>query len=139
MSEVQRIPILQIENFLVASIQTSLHDRAATQFKDDLLGRIYDTKAQGLILDVTGKDVVDSFIAKLTADIAQMASLMGTKVVISGLQPAVAVAMVELGAEMPGIITALNLEKGIASLRRLVAAEQAGGPAIPRRQESFYA
>lgn len=124
--EVQRIPILQIEDFLVASIQTALHDRAATQFKDDLLRRIYETKAQGLILDVTGMDVVDSFIAKLTADIAHMAALMGTRVVITGLQPAVAVALVELGAEMRGIITALNLEKGIATLRRLAAASEQG-------------
>jgi rsbT antagonist protein RsbS len=114
-----RIPILQIQDFLVASVQTALHDQAATQFRDDLLLRIYETKAKGLILDLTAMDVVDSFIAKLTGDIAEMAALMGTRVVVTGLQPAVAVTLVELGVELRGVVTALNLEKGIEILRRL--------------------
>ena len=121
--DVPRIPILQIEDYLVASVQIQLHDLAAMRFKDDLLLRIYETKARGLILDLTAMDVVDSFIAKLTGDIAEMAALMGTKVVVSGLQPAVAVALVELGVEMRGVITALNLEKGIEILRRLTEEE----------------
>ncbi len=123
--EVSRIPILQIQDFLVASVQTQLHDKAATQFKDDLLQRIYDTKARGLILDLTAMEIVDSFIAKLTGDIAEMAALMGTQVVVSGLQPAVAVTLVELGVELRGVITALNLEKGIEILRRLSVEEDA--------------
>jgi rsbT antagonist protein RsbS len=123
--EVLRIPILQIQDFLVASVQSELHDQAATQFKDDLLQRIYETKAQGLILDLTAMDMVDSFIAKLTGDIAEMAALMGTRVVVSGLQPAVAVTLVELGVELRGVITALNLEKGIEILRRLSGEERA--------------
>jgi len=119
MAEV-RIPILQIEEYLVASIQTALHDRAAEQFRDDLLARIYETKAKGLILDLTAMDVVDSFIARIIGDVAEMASLMGTTVVVTGLQPAVAVTLVELGVELPGVVTALNLEKGIAALRERV-------------------
>ncbi len=99
MAEVVRIPILQIEEYLVASIQTALHDRAAEQFRDDLLARIYETKAKGLILDLTAMDVVDSFIARIIGDVAEMASLMGTTVVVTGLQPAVAVTLVELGVE----------------------------------------
>jgi rsbT antagonist protein RsbS len=122
---VNRIPILQIQDFLVASVQTALHDQAATQFRDDLLQRIYETKAKGLILDLTAMDVVDSFIAKLTGDIAEMAALMGTKVVVTGLQPAVAVTLVELGVELRGVVTALNLEKGIEILRRLDREEPA--------------
>jgi len=118
--EVVRIPILQIEEYLVASIQTALHDRAAEQFRDDLLARIYETKAKGLILDLTAMDVVDSFIARIIGDVAEMASLMGTTVVVTGLQPAVAVTLVELGVELPGVVTALNLEKGIAALRERV-------------------
>ena len=120
MAEVVRIPILQIEEYLVASIQTALHDRAAEQFRDDLLARIYETKAKGLILDLTAMDVVDSFIARIIGDVAEMASLMGTTVVVTGLQPAVAVTLVELGVELPGVVTALNLEKGIAALRERV-------------------
>jgi rsbT antagonist protein RsbS len=120
MAEVVRIPILQIEEYLVASIQTALHDQAAEQFRDDLLGRIYETKAKGLILDLTAMDVLDSFIARIIGDVAEMAGLMGTVVVVTGLQPAVAVTLVELGVELHGVVTALNLEKGIAALRERV-------------------
>ncbi len=118
---VPRIPILQIENFLVTSIQTELHDKTALQFKDDLLQRIYDTKARGLVLDLTAIDMVDSFIARIIGDLAEMADLMGATVVVTGLQPAVAITLVELGVEMHQVVTALNLEKGIMVLRQLVA------------------
>jgi rsbT antagonist protein RsbS len=123
-TELIRIPILQIEDFLVASIQVSLHDRSAVQFRDDLLQRIYDTKAKGLIIDLTAVDIVDSFIGRLIGDVAEMASLMGTRVVVSGLQPAVAITLTELGLDLPGVITSLNLEKGISILRRLVQQEE---------------
>ncbi|MGB9724129.1 MAG: STAS domain-containing protein [Chloroflexia bacterium] len=122
-----RIPILQIEDFLVASIQVALHDRSAVQFRDDLLQRIHETKAKGLIIDLTAVDIVDSFIGRLIGDVAEMAALMGTRVVVSGLQPAVAITLTELGLELPGIITALNLEKGISILRRLTREEEGGG------------
>jgi len=121
-----RIPILQIEDFLVASIQVALHDRSAVQFRDDLLQRIHETKAKGLIIDLTAVDIVDSFIGRLIGDVAEMAALMGTRVVVSGLQPAVAITLTELGLELPGIITALNLEKGISILRRLTRQEEEG-------------
>jgi rsbT antagonist protein RsbS len=124
-----RIPILQIEDFLVASVQAALHDRAAMQFKDDLLQRIHETKAQGLILDLTALDIVDSFIAKLIGDIAEMSALMGARVVVTGLQPAVAVSLVELGVELRGVITALNLERGIRILRQRRLDESAQGGA----------
>ena len=119
--DVARIPILQIEDFLVASIQVPLHDRLAEQFKDDLLKRIYETKAKGFILDLTALDVVDSFLGRMIGEIAEMAGLMGTHVAVSGLQPAVAITLVELGVELSGVITVLNLQKGITTLRRLLA------------------
>jgi rsbT antagonist protein RsbS len=115
-----RIPILQIEDFLVASIQVPLHDASAVRFRDDLLQRLYETKATGLVLDLTAIDVVDSFMARIVNDVAEMAGLMGARVVVTGLQPAVAITLVELGIELPGVTTALNLEKGIAALRQLV-------------------
>jgi rsbT antagonist protein RsbS len=127
MTSVIRIPILQIENFLVASIQTELHDQTAIRFKDDLLERIYDTKARGLVLDLTAIDVVDSFIARIIGDLAEMAGLMGATVVVTGLQPAVAITLVELGVELRGVVTALDLQKGISTLRQLVADEFADG------------
>jgi rsbT antagonist protein RsbS len=122
--EIYRIPILQIEDFLVASIQTPLHDAAAVQFKDDLLERIYSTKARGFVLDLTAIDVVDSFMARIVADVAEMAGLMGAHVVVTGLQPAVAISLVELGVEMTGVTTALDLDRGIRILRELVAPER---------------
>jgi len=102
---------------LIASIQTALHDASAVQFKDDLLQNIHDTKARGVIIDLTAIDVVDSFIGRMIADIASMAGLMGTHVVLTGLQPAVAITLVELGLELPNVLTALNLEKGLVVMQ----------------------
>jgi rsbT antagonist protein RsbS len=109
-----RIPILKIGQALIASIQVSLHDASAMQFKEDLLDRIHATRARAVIIDLTALDVVDSFIGRMIADLAVMARLMGTEVILTGLQPAVAVTLVELGLELPNVHTALNLEKGLA-------------------------
>jgi rsbT antagonist protein RsbS len=114
-----RIPILKIGDILIASIQVALHDASAVQFKDDLLQKIHDTRAKGVIIDLTALDVVDSFIGRLIADITAMAGLMGASVVLTGLQPAVAITLVELGLELPRVLTALNLEKGLSVMRRL--------------------
>lgn len=116
-----RIPILKIGNVLIASIQVALHDASAVQFKDDLLQQIHDTRARGVIIDLTAIDVVDSFIGRMIADIASMAALMGARVVLTGLQPAVAITLVELGLELPNVLTALNLEKGLDVMRAMDA------------------
>jgi rsbT antagonist protein RsbS len=112
-----RIPILKVGDVLIASIQVALHDASAVQFKDDLLQKIHDTKARGVIIDLTAIDVVDSFIGRMIADIASMSGLMGAQVVLTGLQPAVAITLVELGLELPRVLTALNLEKGLALMQ----------------------
>jgi len=121
MIEASRIPILKIKDFLVASIQVELYDKSAVLFKDNLLQRIYETKSKGLILDLTAVEVVDSFMGRIITEVGSMARLMGTMLVITGLQPAVAITLVELGLELEGVYTALNLEKGIATLERLIA------------------
>ncbi len=121
MIEASRIPVLKIEEFLVASIQVEMYDKSAVMFKESLLRRIYETKAKGLILDLTAVEVVDSFMGRIITEVGAMARLMGAKVVITGLQPAVAITLVELGLELEGVYTALNLEKGIATLRRIIA------------------
>ena len=123
-----RIPILKIGDILIASIQVALHDASAVQFKDDLLQKVHDTRAKGVIIDLTAVDVVDSFIGRLIADIAAMAGLMGTRVVLTGLQPAVAITLVELGLELPRVLTALNLEKGLIVMQRLT--EENGDAAV---------
>lgn len=120
-----RIPILKVGNVLIASIQVALHDASAVQFKDDLLQKIHDTKARGVIIDLTAIDVVDSFIGRMIADIAAMAGLMGAQVVLTGLQPAVAITLVELGLELNGVLTALNLEKGLAMMQAMEQTQQA--------------
>lgn len=119
-----RIPILKVGDVLVASIQVALHDASAVQFKDDLLQKIHDTKARGVIIDLTAIDVVDSFIGRMIADIAAMSGLMGARVILTGLQPAVAITLVELGLELPSVLTALNLEKGLAMMQNQVGSHE---------------
>jgi len=117
MLEQDRIPILKIEDFLVASIQVALHDQLAMQFQTDLLNKITMTKAKGLIIDITAIDVVDSFITRILVEIASMANLMGSDTVLVGMQPEVAITLAEFGMELTGIDTALNLEQGLVLLR----------------------
>ena len=123
-----RIPILKISDILIASIQMELHDASAVQFKDDLLQQIYTTRAQAVIIDLTAVEVVDSFIGRLIADITAMTGLMGASVVLTGLQPAVAITLVELGLELPQVTTALNLEKGLRLLQQWVEGRDADAP-----------
>jgi rsbT antagonist protein RsbS len=123
-----RIPILKIGDILIASIQTELHDASAVQFKDDLLQQIYTTRAQAVIIDLTAVEMVDSFIGRLIADIAAMSGLMGASVVLTGLQPALAITLVELGLELPRVTTALNLEKGLRLLHQRVEGPDADAP-----------
>ncbi len=117
---VQKIPILKIGSALIASIQIELNDESAVQFKEDVLHQIAETGATGVVIDLTAVDMVDSFLGKIIRDAALMARLMGAQVVCTGIQPAVAITLVELGLELEGVVTALNLEKGLARLAELV-------------------
>ena len=119
----QKIPILKIGDFLIASVQIELQDASAVQFKDDILQAISDHHARGVVIDLTSVEVVDSFLGRIIGDIAAMARLMGARVVVTGLQPAVAITLVELGLELRGVVTALNLEKGLEKLRQLMQSE----------------
>lgn len=121
-----RVPILMIDGILVASVQLELHDQSALQFKADVGDRIAQTGAPGLVVDLTAVEVVDSFMGRILNELAQMARLMGTRVVLTGLQPPVAITLVELGMELPGITTALNLEKGMKKLRDLMSKSEGG-------------
>ena len=120
---VQKIPILKIGEFLIASVQIELQDASAVQFKDDILQAISDHRAYGVVIDLTAVEVVDSFLGRIIGDVAEMARLMGARVVVTGLQPAVAITLVELGLELRGVVTALNLEKGLEKLQQLVQSE----------------
>ncbi|MBF0509459.1 MAG: STAS domain-containing protein [Deltaproteobacteria bacterium] len=115
-----KIPIMKIEDFLLVSVQTELHDKLAEELQKDIVERLAKTNAKGVLIDVTALDVVDSFLGRLIGDTAGMTSIMGAKTVLVGVQPAVAITLVEFGIELRGIHTALNMEKGLQWLRKNV-------------------
>jgi len=108
------IPILKIGPTLLATIQIELHDTVVDSFQNDVLEEIEKTGASGLIVDISALETVDSYVARMLADTAKMAKLMGTKTVIVGMRPAVAATLVRMGYFMDGIHTALSLEEGLA-------------------------
>lgn len=111
------IPILKIEDFLIVTVQTELHNQHAVNLQEDILHELARTRAKGVLIDVTALDVVDSFLGRMIGETASMARMMGAKTCVVGLQPAVAITLVELGLELAGVHTALNMEKGLAWLR----------------------
>jgi rsbT antagonist protein RsbS len=113
------IPILKSGDNLITSPQIALHDKIAVQFKTALLQRIIETKAKGLVLDVSAIDIVDSFLVRQLGEIATAANIMGTQVVVVGLQPSVAMTLVEMGFSLKGVHTARNLEKGFEVLQKI--------------------
>jgi rsbT antagonist protein RsbS len=113
-----RIPILKLYNCLLISIQWELDDQTALQFQEDLLNRIHETGANGVVIDLTSVDMIDSFIAKVLGDVISMSKLMGAQVVLTGIQPAVAITLVELGIQLDEVFTALDLEKGLEKLQQ---------------------
>ena len=113
-----RIPILKLYNYLFVSIQWELDDQTALQFQELLLQRIHETGARGAVIDLTSVDMIDSFIAKVLGDVISMSKMMGVKVVLTGIQPAVAITLVELGIHLQDIDTAIDLEKGLEILQR---------------------
>ena len=117
------IPILIIEGFLVVSINVDLHDQVAIQLQEDILNAISRTGSRGLLIDVTALETVDSFMGRILGYTGSMAKLMGAKTVLSGLQPEVAITLVELGLDFPELNTALNMEKGLEMLRRLIQSD----------------
>ena len=113
----EHIPILALGDVLLVSIQVDLHDRLALQLQDDLTERIARTGATGVIIDISVLDTVDSFMARMLANVAAMARLLDADAVLAGMQPAVAMTLVELGLSLPGIRTALNVDAGLRALR----------------------
>jgi rsbT antagonist protein RsbS len=109
----ERIPILQIGQFLLVSIQVDLHDQMALQLQDDLTAKIEKTGARGVLIDISALELVDSFIGRMIADISMMSGLMNAQTVLVGMQPAVAITLVELGLSLAGVKTALNIEQGM--------------------------
>jgi len=118
----ERIPILKMGQFLLVTIQVDMHDQLAITLQDDLTTRIAKERSRGVLLDISALDVVDSFIGRMIANISSMARVLDAQTVVVGMQPAVAITLVELGLPLEGVHTALNVEKGMALLRRQLAA-----------------
>ena len=112
----ERIPILHMGDFLLVTVQVDMYDKLATALQDDVCQRIAETKASGVLIDISALDTVDSYIARVMGDIAQMSHLLDADTVLVGMRPAVAMTLVEMGVALLGIRTALNAEKGMALL-----------------------
>jgi len=121
----EKIPILKLGDFLLVTIQVDMHDRLALTLQDDLTDRIVKSGATGVLIDISALDIVDSFIGRMLANIANMALLLDAETVVVGMQPAVAITLVELGMSLPGIRTALNVDKGMELLRASVLGREA--------------
>src|SRR6185369_3172197 len=113
-----RVPVLKIGDMLLVSIQVDLSDRLASQLQEDLADRIVATGAHGVIIDITGLDIVDSFVGRMMATIATVSRVLDAETVVVGMRPAVAITLVELGLALKGIRTALNVEFGLRMLRQ---------------------
>lgn len=111
-----RVPILKQGDYLIASVQSSLSDDELLKLRDDLVTKVSQVRAKGVIIDVTVLDVMDSFATRILRDIAQMIKLRGAPTVVAGIQPDVALAMVQLGLSLGDLETALDLEEGLALL-----------------------
>jgi rsbT antagonist protein RsbS len=115
-----RIPILKLGSFLLVTIQVDMHDRLATQLQDDLTSRIVATRARGVLIDISTLEIVDSFIGRMISNIAAMARVLDAETVVVGMQPAVAITLVELGLSLEGVRTALDVDKGMLLLQQRV-------------------
>lgn len=116
----EKIPILRMGEFLLVTIQVDMHDRLAMALQDDLTQAISNTEARGVLIDISSLEIVDSFIGRMLANIASMARVLDAETVVVGMQPAVAITLVELGLSLPGVRTALNVDAGMELLRSSV-------------------
>ena len=116
----ERIPILRMGEFLLVTIQVDMHDQLALRLQDDLSIAIQRHASRGVLIDISTLGMVDSFIGRMVADISGIGRILGAETVLVGMQPAVAITLVELGLDLPGVSTALNVERGMALLRRKI-------------------
>jgi rsbT antagonist protein RsbS len=121
---VEKIPILKMGDFLLVTIQVDMHDRLAMALQDDLTRAISKTDARGVLIDISTLEIVDSFIGRMLSNIAAMSRVLDAETVVVGMQPAVAITLVELGLSLPGVRTALNVDAGMELLRAAVNANK---------------
>jgi rsbT antagonist protein RsbS len=114
----ERVPILQIGDILLVSIQTDLDDQSVLNLQDDLAARVVDSGAHGVVIDISAVEIVDSFVGRMLATIAAISRMLDAETVVVGMRPAVAITLVELGLSLGGVSTALNLDLGLRLLQR---------------------
>ena len=114
----EKIPILRMGDFLLVTIQVDMHDRLAMTLQEDLTNRISETGARGVLIDISSLEIVDSFIGRMLGNIAAMSRVLDAQTVVVGMQPAVAITLVELGMSLPGVRTALNVDAGMQLLKQ---------------------
>ena len=129
MADVERIPIIKMGEFLLVSIQVDMHDRLAITLQDDLTASIVKHRARGVLIDISSLEIVDSFIGRTLGNIAAMSRVLDAETVVVGMRPAVAITLVELGMSLPGVRTALDVERAMEMLRSSVRAEAQVVPA----------
>ena len=115
----ERIPILRMGEYLLVTIQVDMHDQLALQLQDDLTAAITQYSSRGVLIDISSLEMVDSFIGRMISNIANMARILDAQTVVTGMQPAVAITLVELGLSLPGVRTALNVDRGMQLLSAL--------------------
>lgn len=123
----EKIPILKMGEFLLVTIQVDMHDRLAMALQDDLTQAISKWEARGVLIDISSLEIVDSFIGRMLSNIAGMSRVLDAETVVVGMQPAVAITLVELGLSLPGVRTALNVDAGMELLRASVTGSLGGG------------
>ncbi len=121
----ERIPILRMGEFLLVTIQVDMHDKLALRLQDDLSNAIQRHTSRGVLIDISALEMVDSFIGRMVSDISGMAKILGAETVLVGMQPAVAITLVELGLSLTGVSTALNVERGMTLLRQKIDSDGA--------------
>lgn len=114
----ERIPILRMGETLLVTIQVDMQDQTALQLQDDLADKIAKTGASGVMIDITALEIVDSFVGRMLSSISRIARILSATTVVVGMQPAVAITLIELGLSLEGVRTALNVERGMELLRR---------------------
>lgn len=117
-----RIPILRMGHFLLVTIQTDLYDRLALELESDLVQMVNNTSAKGVLIDISALSIVDSFMGRIIGNIASMCKILDAETIVTGMQPAVAITLIELGLELKGVHTALNVERGMAILQSRIKA-----------------
>ena len=129
------IPILRMGDLLLVTIQIDMHDQLALTLQDDLTNKINQTGAKGVLIDISALEMVDSFIGRMISNISAMSRILDARTVVVGMRPAVAITLVELGLSLPGVKTALNVERGMRLLRADVTSDQLDGRAADDGQE----